>query len=301
MVGMMCIIAATALWALDTLIRYPLVDGGINPVAIVFFEHLILTFVFLPKLVNNLPMIGNLKFSHGFSFLVVGAGGSAIATIAFTSAFMYLNPSLVILLQKFQPVIAILLAHWVLKEPLPRPYVFWAFICLVGALLISGPDIEKVIQLMKTDPSRLGSDGALTGYGLVFISVVGWGASTVFGKKLSLDGFEPSNIVGGRFLVGLMAIAFFVPWGNNDLVFKDQTDYVRLLVMVIFSGALAMWLYYQGMKRLQAKVVTILEMFFPLIAILVNYLFLGKQLSDVQLLGGALLMFGACVLQFKKY
>ncbi len=300
MVGMLCIIAASFLWALDTLIRYPLVDGGINPVVIVFLEHLILTFVFLPKLVNNLPMIGNLKFSHGFSFLVVGAGGSAIATIAFTSAFMYLNPSLVILLQKFQPVVAILLANWILKEPLPRPYIFWACICLIGALLISGPDIEKVIQLIRLDPSRLGSDGAIRGYALVAISVLGWGASTVFGKKLTMDGFEPTNIAGGRFLVGLMAISFFVPWGN-EFIFKDQTDYIRLIVMVIFSGAMAMWFYYQGMKRLQAKVVTILEMFFPLMAIIVNYIFLGKQLSDVQLLGGALLMFGACILQFKKY
>ena len=300
MVGMLCIIAASFLWALDTLIRYPLVDGGINPVVIVFLEHLILTFVFLPKLVNNLPMIGSLTFSHGFSFLVVGAGGSAIATIAFTSAFMYLNPSLVILLQKFQPVIAILLAHWILKEPLPKPYIFWASICLIGALLISGPDIEKVIQLLKMDPSRLASDGAIRGYALVAVSVFGWGASTVFGKKLTLDGFEPTNIAGGRFLVGLMVIAFFVPWGQ-DFIFKDQTDYIRLVVMVIFSGALAMWFYYQGMKRLQAKVVTIIEMFFPLMAILVNYIFLGKQLSDVQLLGGGLLMFGACILQFKKY
>jgi len=297
---MICIIAAAFLWALDTLIRYPLVDGGINPVVIVFFEHLILTFVFLPKLVNNLPMIGNLKFSHGFSFLVVGAGGSAIATIAFTSAFVYLNPSLVILLQKFQPVVAILLAYWILKEPLPKPFLFWAMICLIGALLISGPDIEKVIRLLATDPSKFASDGAIKGYGLVIISVLGWGASTVFGKKLTLDGFEPTNIAGGRFLVGLLAMAFFVPWGQ-DFIFKDQTDYIRLIVMVIFSGALAMWLYYQGLKRLQAKVVTILEMFFPLMAILVNYIFLGKQLSDIQLLGGALLMLGACILQFKKY
>lgn len=297
---MLSIMAASFLWALDTLIRYPLVDGGINPVVIVFLEHLILTFVFLPKLVNNLPMIGSLTFSHGFSFLVVGAGGSAIATIAFTSAFMYLNPSLVILLQKFQPVIAILLAHWILKEPLPKPYIFWASICLIGALLISGPDIEKVIQLLKMDPSRLASDGAIRGYALVAVSVFGWGASTVFGKKLTLDGFEPTNIAGGRFLVGLMAIAFFVPWGQ-DFIFKDHNDYIRLVVMVIFSGALAMWFYYQGMKRLQAKVVTIIEMFFPLMAILVNYIFLGKQLSDVQLLGGGLLMFGACILQFKKY
>jgi drug/metabolite transporter (DMT)-like permease len=298
--GMFFIIGAALLWAIDTLIRYPLVENGIDPVVIVFFEHLILTFIFLPKLVTNLPKIGSLRVSDGFSFIVIGAGGSALATIAFTSAFTYLNPSLVILLQKFQPVVAIFLAYLILKEPVPKPFVFWAFICLLGALLISAPDIEKVIKLLKLDPSRLSSDGAVKGYTFVALSVLGWGASTVFGKKLSLQGFEPSSLVAGRFLVGLLAIFFFVPWGEA-LIFKDQTDYVRLVIMVLVSGALAMWLYYQGMQRLPAKMITLLEMFFPLMAVLVNYVFLGKTLSDVQLLGGALLMIGALVLQLKKY
>lgn len=298
--GMFFIIGAALLWAVDTLIRYPLVENGIDPVVIVFFEHLILTFIFLPKLVTNLPKIGSLRVSDGFSFIVIGAGGSALATIAFTTAFTYLNPSLVILLQKFQPVVAIFLAYLLLKEPVPKPFVFWAFICLLGALLISAPDIEKVIKLLKLDPSRLSSDGAVKGYIFVALSVLGWGASTVFGKKLSLQGFEPSSLVAGRFLVGLLAIFFFVPWGEA-LIFKDQTDYVRLVIMVLVSGALAMWLYYQGMQRLPAKMITLLEMFFPLMAVLVNYVFLGKTLSDVQLLGGALLMIGALVLQLKKY
>jgi drug/metabolite transporter (DMT)-like permease len=52
----------------------------------------------------------------------------------------------VILLQKFQPVVAILLAWLVLKEPIPKPFLFWGFVCLIGALLISAPDIEKVLK-----------------------------------------------------------------------------------------------------------------------------------------------------------
>ena len=38
--------------------------------------------------------------------------------MAFTESFHFLNPSLVILLQKLQPVVAILLAAIVLKEPI---------------------------------------------------------------------------------------------------------------------------------------------------------------------------------------
>src|SRR5690606_3536116 len=186
MAGILFVIFASFLWALDTLIRYPLVEKGIDPTVIVFFEHALLTLVFLPRLFTGLPRIGELKFADAFGFLVIGAGGSALATVAFTGAFMYLSPSLVILLQKFQPVVAILLAFLILREPIPRPFLFWGLISLLGALLVSAPDIEKVWQLVRLDPSRLASDAAVRGYSLVGLSVLGWGASTVFGKKLSM-------------------------------------------------------------------------------------------------------------------
>lgn len=300
MAGVFFVIMASMLWAIDTLIRYPLVEKGIDPTVIVFFEHAILTLMFLPRLFSGLPRIGELKFGDAFAFLVIGAGGSALATVAFTGAFMFLNPSLVILLQKFQPVIAVILAWIILKEPIPKPFVFWGFVCILGAILISAPDVEKVWMLVRTDPARLASDAAVQGYGLVGISVLGWGASTVFGKKLSLAGFEPGSLSAGRFVVGFLALCFFVPWGQK-LIFADATDYLRIGVMVLLSGALAIWLYYKGLQRLPAKFTSIVEMFFPLCAVVVNWVFLGKQLSDIQLLGGILLMLGALVIQLKKY
>jgi drug/metabolite transporter (DMT)-like permease len=85
------------------------------------------------------------------------------------------------------------------------------------------------------------------------------------------------------------------------MILDDPMDYARLGVMILFSGLLAMWFYYQGLKRLPAKLCSILEMFFPLMAVFANWFFLGKQLSDIQLLGGGLLMTGAFILQLKKY
>jgi drug/metabolite transporter (DMT)-like permease len=64
---------------------------------------------------------------------------------------------------------------------------------------------------------------------------------------------------------------------------------------------LAMWLYYQGLKRLSARTTAIGEMFFPLFAVLVNWFFLGKQLNDWQLLGGGILVIGSLIIQIKKY
>lgn len=301
MVGTLLVIFACLLWGLDTLIRYPLVERGIHPVTIVFFEHCILTLIFSAGLVTQIKRLGELKLADMFSFLIIGGVGSAIATVAFTESFQYLNPSLVILLQKLQPVVAIILAAVVLKEEIQKQFVIWAAICLVGGLLVSSPDIERFYTLMVNNFGAVTSDVALKGYGLVGVSIVGWGATTVFGKRLSMAGFEPKSIMAGRFLTGLLVLIPFVQWDHKNLVLSSGEDYLKILIMVIISGALAMWFYYQGLKRLSAKTTAIAEMFFPFFAIIMNWIFLGKQLTELQLIGGAILIFGSLIIQIKKY
>ena len=300
MTGILFVILACLLWGMDTLIRYPLVDRGIHPVTIVFLEHCFLVLIFSTPLISQIKRIGELKLVDLFSFLIIGGFGSAIATVAFTESFQYLNPSLVILLQKLQPLVAIILAAIVLKEEIKKEFILWAGICLIGGLLVSSPDIERFYKLMVSNMGTVTSDFAFKGYGLVGVSILGWGATTVFGKRLSLAGFEPKSIMAGRFLTGLLVLIPFVQW-NKSLILPNGEDYLKILIMVIISGALAMWFYYQGLKRLPAKTTAIAEMFFPFFAIIANWIFLGKQLTELQLLGGAILIFGSLVIQLKKY
>ncbi len=301
MLGTLLVIFACFLWGLDTLIRYPLVEKGLHPITIVFFEHCILVLIFSMGLVAQIRRIGELKISDAFSFLVIGGVGSAIATVAFTESFQYLNPSLVILLQKLQPVVAITLARLILKEEIQKQFILWTALCLIGGLLVSSPDIERFYHLLVSDFSTVTSDVAVRGYGLVGISILGWGATTVFGKRLSMAGFDTKSIMAGRFITGLLFLIPFIHWDHKSLVLANGEDYLKILIMVMISGALAMWFYYQGLKRLSARTTAIAEMFFPFFAIILNWIFLGKQLSELQLIGGALLILGSLIIQIKKY
>jgi drug/metabolite transporter (DMT)-like permease len=298
--GTFLVILACFFWGMDTLIRYPLVDRGINPVTIVFYEHIVLTLIFSLGIIGAIKRIGELKLADIFSFIVIGGIGSAVATAAFTQSFQYLNPSLVILLQKLQPVVAILLSALILKEQIQKAFLGWALVCMIGGLLISSPDILRFYNLIQNNYSTAISDNALYGYGLVAVSIVGWGATTVFGKRLTMVGFDTKAIMGGRFLTGLIVLIPFVKW-DNSMALPMGEDYVRILIMVLISGALAMWLYYQGLKRISAKSTAIAEMFFPFFAIIANWIFLGKQLNEWQLLGGGILIIGSLIIQLKKY
>jgi drug/metabolite transporter (DMT)-like permease len=300
MAGTFLVILACLFWGMDTLIRYPLVERGINPITIVFYEHCILALIFSLGLIPNIKRLGELKMADFFSFFVIGGVGSAIATVAFTESFQYLNPSLVILLQKFQPIVAIILAAMILKEEIQKPFIFLAGFCMIGGLLVSSPDIVRFYHLLVSDFGAVSSDVAVKGYGLVAISIIGWGATTVFGKRLSMQGYEPKAIMAGRFLMGLFVLIPFVKW-DRSLILPVGEDYLRILIMVLISGALAMWLYYQGLKRLSAKSTAIGEMFFPFFAIIMNWVFLGKQLNELQLVGGAILIIGSLIIQIKKY
>lgn len=300
MTGLILIIIACFFWAMDTLIRYPLVESGLSPVTIVFYEHAILSLFFIWTILGAIKRTGDLKVSDMFSFFIVGCVGSALATVAFTESFNFLNPSLVILLQKLQPIIAISLAAIVLKEPVERKFLLWAAFCMIGGLLVSSPDIERFYQLMAKDFNLVISDSAMGGYMLVLISIIGWASATVYGKKLSLAGFDTRAILSGRFLSGLIALIPFVQW-DRSLILPHGEDYLRIFIMVLISGGIAMWFYYHGLKRISAKATAIAEMFFPFFAIIVNWIFLGKQLTDLQLAGGAILIFGSLVIQIKKY
>lgn len=300
MLGVILVIIAGLLWAVDTLIRYPLL-AQISAERIVFTEHLFLMVIFVPLLIKNRAVIWQTKISSIVYFIIIGVFGSAIGTLCFTKAFGMINPSLVILLQKLQPVVAISLASVFLGEKLNRPFLIWASVALLGGLLISSPDILPGLSNFDFKMGFL-SQTAMMGYLLTMIAVVSWGASTVFGKKLTAQGYDEIQIMGGRFLFGFVFLAFYA-YANRGLIHFDWQMMVwgKILLMVILSGVLGMYFYYKGLKSISARVCAIAEMFFPLSAVTINWIFLDVKLTVVQLIGAALLTLGSAVIQLKHY
>ncbi len=299
MIGIGLILCACLLWAIDTLIRYPLLGQGIAPIIIVTVEHLILSVLYLPVLIKRRRQILGMPLGDFFSFLVIGGGGSAMATLCFTWAFQYLNPSVVILLQKWQPVVAISLAVVILKERINKRFWGLAFLCFLGSLLIGYQDVHQVVAGGTTMIGM--SRDHILGYGLTFLAVLGWGSSTVFGKKLQKKGVQTSLLIGMRFFLGLLVL-IPIYFYQTRLVLPLNLDFWgKMLVMVLISGTLAMSLYYLGLKRVHTKVAALAEMSFPFCAVVVNWLFLDRTLDPIQLIGGGLLLVGSSIIQIKSY
>ena len=305
MLGVIFVILAGILWALDTLIRYPLLYSGVSAEIIVFTEHLILSIVFIPLLLKNhfkdFKNIGQINLSTFFYFFVIGFCGSAIGTLTFTKAFMLINPSLVILLQKLQPIVAISLASLVLGEKIKSNFILWAILALFGGFLISSPDIFPGLEKLDFSFALL-SERALYGYFLTLIAVVSWGASTVFGKKLSGAGFSVVQIMGGRFIFGFVFMSLYLFSQYHAISLSMGANlYGKIILMVLISGLLGMYFYYKGLKLISARACALAEMFFPFSAVVINWIFLGAKLSMVQIVGAIILLISSLVIQLKKY
>ena len=291
MLGFFSVVLATFFWASDVLVRVPLLSK-LSHGTIIFYEHLFLTIIFLPFLLKLFKKTQFYSVKSLACFIWIGSLGSAIGLFAFTKAFSIMNPSLVILLQQFQPVVAICLAAIVLKEQLTAKFLLGAFVCLAGGLLMAHEHIEALLSDSQINAS-------FEGYLYALGAAVIWGASTVFGKKIFLENFGQLEITSGRFFFGLLAMIPIIFWGESKLTVKLE-DY-RSLATIVLIGALGMVFYYQGLSRLRAKICTLAEMFYPLFGIALSWVYLDATLDIWQLTGGALLLTASLVIQWNRF
>jgi DME family drug/metabolite transporter len=278
------VVIGAALWATDTLFRHPL-TRQISPLTIVYYEHIFATLISLCwlLLVNRKNLFLGWKEMFGAAF--VGIFGSAVATVLFTMSFQFINPSVAILLQKTQPIIAIFLSSIFLGEKITGNFIVWAGIAICSAFLVSFP---SGVDIDLQSGAAMGCVFALIAAGL-------WAMSTVVGKVV-LHKAPSSTLSFWRFAFGLIAMYILVQKSDQAKIeipfVTGEPEVVRsLLYMAILPGFLGVSIYYKGLSKVKASVATLLELVFPLTAICINSYFLGFHLMPIQLFAaGALLV-----------
>lgn len=297
MTGTFYVLLACLLWALDTLIRYPLLEAGVSTVHLVFIEHaFLLIMMFMLSRVLGFKL-WSFRKSDWPALVVIGGLGSAIGTLTFTQAFSLMNPTLVILLQKLQPLVAVSLSALVLGERISRGFIMYLAACVVGSLLLIGEDLGPLLQ-QQAWFYQPGIEAKLAGYALTLVAVVSWGASTVFGKQLSQRGHSTGSIMSGRFALGFLVL---LPWllvsaPDVNRVTPGQLGWIA--AMVLISGLLGMAFYYRGLKRIASRHSALAEMCFPVAAGLVNWVFLGFALTPLQMVGAVVLIAASLLVHY---
>lgn len=280
------IIFAAILWGIDGIVLRPELYS--LPVAlVVFIESTIVAIYLSPILFKNLKVIKELSSIDWLAFFGVALFGGAIGIMSITKALFYVNfvnLSIVILIQKLQPLFALTLAAIILKERLPRKFFYWASFAIVGAYLMT---FGLKLPSLSSDNKEL----LATMYAL--FAAFSFGFSTVLSKRaLKNVSFE----LGTYLRFGISSIIMLIVVSSLSEIRMISTvttnQWLIFLLIAFTTGGPAIFLYYYGLKRITASTTTILELAFPLTAIILEYFLHGNILSLIQWIGVAILIYG---------
>jgi drug/metabolite transporter (DMT)-like permease len=273
-----------SLWGLDTVLRRPL-TGDLASSSIVFYEHALLSLVFVPYLLLNRRLLLGFGFAFWAAVLWIAWGGSAVGTIFYTQAVKLGNPTSAVFLQKLQPLFAVALARWWLREREPLRTSFWIRlgVALFAAYLISFGGFTTWSGLDRGDAAA-----ALWAVGAAAI----WGSCTVVGRYL-MPVVSPNLLTALRVTVALplLWVLTLVGGPSMGVGLPDAQHWGRLALMAFLPGFLGLLVYYRGLARTPASLATVGELCFPAAAAVLNWAFLGTEISTTQGLGVALLWF----------
>ncbi len=330
-IGPAIVAGANAMRAVDAPVRYPLTlknfelmiqkqvssdpleyifvpDPVLVPsrsIFIVLVEHLIGTILVLLLLFSRkatsslIDQLRTFDKRDWISFLLVSAG-SGLGLYFFMIAFGYGNPTVAILLQKSQPLITLLFAMLILQE---RPSKWFYLSLLIAAF---------GIFLMVFETLGQGTTNEVLAAVFSLVAAIFWGSNTVWGRILT-NKVDYWNLTTLRYIGGSVILIFanlllgaynstnFNVLSETIITFGSDialpiNGFVAIALVTIFTGGiLPLALYYFGLRWSRASVGGIAELAFPVLAIFVNYYFLGFGLTLTQAIG-AIILFAVVML-----
>lgn len=281
--GPVLIVIAAMLWALDGILRRSLFE--LPPITIVFYEHLIGSLLLAPFVFDQLQKEKLTARDWGLVVIIALMSG-LLGTLFFTAALGQVNfiPfSVVFLLQKLQPLFAIGSAAFLLGERITKRYLPWAGLALFSAYFVTFPG--GVVNFQTGAGTAL---AALFAFG----AAACWGTATTFSRMLLLR-ISNTLATGLRFLTTAVFAAVGVAVMNQVLSLFAPTpaQFGQFVFIALSTGMVALWVYYRGLKFTQAKVSTILELTFPLLAVFIDMFLYQSWLRPTQYLAALVLLF----------
>ncbi len=284
LIGTVAISISAIMWGFDGVVLTPRLYN-LDVIWVVFVLHVIpflLMNVFLFKQYKNLTTF--LKQDYILFFLVALFGG-AIGTIAIVKALFLVNfhqLSVVVLLQKLQPIFAIILAAILLKEKIKKRFLIWASLAIFSSYFLTfGMSLPSISMEDNTIKAAL----------FALLAAFSFGSSTVFSKKiLANHNFITATFFRYGFTSLLLLILVLATSQTTQFELTTEVNWIYFVIIGITTGSGAIFIYYYGLRRVKAIIATISELLFPISAILFDYIFNGSVLSPVQMLGAIIMV-----------
>jgi len=285
-IGAAAIVVAALLWSLDGVFIRPKLyslDAGLVVLIVDFLVFLLLSpFIFL-----SWSKIKSLNPKDWMAIAWVCFFGEALGTLMITKAFFaamdgQVTFATVVILQKLQPVFALLLARIVLGERLSRRFYYWAGAAVVAAYFLA---------FGKSGIGLQGIDLFHSAAWFAFVAAFAFGSSTVFGKRIVNHlNFQSTTALRFGIAAALMLPYVLLTRHGLDLSPITASQWQMLLIIIFFTGGASMFIYYFGLKKVTASTSSICELAWPLSAVALDYFLNGNTLNGIQLAAAAVML-----------
>lgn len=286
-----------ALWGTESAWRIPLNDL-FDAEVIVFWEHVLILFMFLPLLVARLAEIPKIDAPTWGYLLFSGFAGSAVGTIFFTLALKSGNPTVVNVILNIQPVLSTVGACLLFGDRLARRFFVWAGLAILAGIFLS---VEHPL-LIGTSFEQAGLNRG-TGYALV--CALFWGLSTVAGRGV-MTGMSLRLAASLRVAVGLVCMTLIL-LVNGQLhgaalwpaaaQAHPMTAIGALVLLATISGGIPLLIYFEGLRLTRASTAGYFEMMQTLAAVCITWGFFHAALRPHQVIAALVLVGAAAMVQ----
>jgi drug/metabolite transporter (DMT)-like permease len=186
------------------------------------------------------------------------------------------------LISATEPIMTIVLAWLLLREAIGRRTMGIIGVALVGTFIMSMYGAE-------------GQGQSLLGDGLLLASIL---CAAFYGvmSRQSISHLPPLHMTAVQHTFGLLCALCFLPVAlmageANQLASVPMDAWLAAVVTGIVQYALAFLLYMQALKQMTATHASVYLMAVPLFGITGSALFLGEQLSILQMVGTAMILY----------
>lgn len=284
LLSIMAICIAAGLWGVDGIVLTPNLYQ-LKPGYVVFMIH------FIPFLFMSVFMAGQFKKMKDFgskdwlAFLLIGLTGGSFGTLAIVKALFLVHfqkLTIVVLLQKLQPLFAIFLAAIFLKEKLTARFKILAVLSILSAYFMS---FGYHLPEFSTE------NNALVAYFYAAVAALFFAGGTVISRYLSLNhDFKTSTFYRYGFTSAIMLVFVLMTGDWTQIQVTQPNQWITFLIIAFTTGSGAIFLYYYGLKKVTASVSTICELCFPLAAVVLDLILHGNQLGVIQWLSAGILV-----------
>ena len=275
----LALIIANVIWGMASPI-FKFALSNIPPFTLAFIRFFFAGLIFVPLAIGNWQ---KLTVRQWFEILLIGFFGITINVSFFFLGVIKTESINVPIIGSSGPIFIYLLSIIFLKEKPKKKVLIGMMIALIGVLVIIFSPIflegKKFII------------GAIEGNLFILIAVFGGVLQTIIGRDI-LKKINPFQVAAITFLFGSLTFLPFISkelanWNISNL---NVAGWTGIIFGVFFSSALAYFLYYYGISKLNAQDVGIFTYIDPLAAIVIAAPLLHEY-PNIFYIFGAILIF----------